>query len=139
MQILRKPCETLEEIDERSNVYSIVASKMQSMQLKEAINYLFELGKFQLKEITNLEDEESPLSFRTFEKYRRVEIEKPSKWVIASICICMRLPSDISFILFQCAGLLLTASIIDSTIKCLLLNYHLMSMETIKNILNRKN
>ncbi len=112
---------------------------MQSMQLKEAINYLLELGKFQLKEITNLEDEDSPLAFRTFERYRNFEIENPSKCVIAAICIGMRLPIDISLILFRCAGLLLTSSKLDSMISCLLINYHMMSSGTIKKVLNRKN
>ena len=108
------------------------------MQLKEAINYLLEIGKFQLKETTNLEDNEFPLAFRTFERYRYSEIEKTSKYVIASICICMRLSIDISLILFRCAWLLLTASIWDSKIYSLFNNYHLMSSETIKKALNRK-
>ena len=138
MHILRKECKTLEEIDERARAYSIVASKLQSMQLKEALNYLIKLGNFQLKSITNLQDDRSCLSYRTFQRYKNHVINNPSKFVIAAICISMQLPLDISLILFRCSGLILTSSIMDSKLRSLLENYHLMSIKEIKIVLRTK-
>lgn len=132
MHILRQPCKTLKEIEERANAYSIVASKLQSMEFQEALNYLFELGNFELKSITNLQDDESCLSYRTFLRYKNNHVENPSKFVIAAICISMCLPLDISLILFRCAGLILTFSMIDSRLRTLLENYHLMTIKEIK-------
>lgn len=132
MHILRQPCKTLREIEERANAYSIVASKLQSMEFQEALNYLFELGNFELKSITNLQDDESCLSYRTFLRYKNNHVENPSKFVIAAICISMCLPLDISLILFRCAGLILTFSIVDSRLRTLLENYHLMTIKEIK-------
>lgn len=132
MHILRQPCKTLKEIEERANAYSIVASKLQSMEFQEALNYLFELGNFELKSITNLQDDESCLSYRTFLRYKNNHVENPSKFVIAAICISMCLPLDISLILFCCAGLILTFSMIDSRLRTLLENYHLMTIKEIK-------
>lgn len=132
MHILRQPCKTLKEIEERANAYSIVASKLQSMEFQETLNYLFELGNFELKSITNLHDDESCLSYRTFLRYKNNYVENPSKFVIAAICISMCLPLDISLILFCCAGLILTFSMIDSRLRTLLENYHLMTIKEIK-------
>lgn len=132
MHILRQPCKTLKEIEERANAYSIIASKLQSMEFQEALNYLFELGNFELKSITNLQDDESCLSYRTFLRYKNNYVENPSKFVIAAICISMCLPLDISLILFRCAGLILTFSMIDSRLRTLLENYHLMTIKEIK-------
>ena len=132
MHILRQPCKTLKEIEERANAYSIIASKLQSMEFQEALNYLFELGNFELKSITNLQDDESCLSYRTFLRYKNNHVENPSKFVIAAICISMCLPLDISLILFRCAGLILTFSMIDSRLRTLLENYHLMTIKEIK-------
>lgn len=135
MHILRQPCQTLKEIEERANAYSIVASKLQSMEFQEALNYLFELGNFELKSITNLQDDESCLSYRTFLRYKNNHVENPSKFVITAICISMCLPLDISLILFRCAGLILTFSMIDSRLRTLLENYHLMTIKEIKMVL----
>ena len=132
MHILRQPCKTLKEIEERANAYSIIASKLQSMEFQETLNYLFELGNFELKSITNLQDDESCLSYRTFLRYKNNHVENPSKFVIAAICISMCLPLDISLILFRCAGLILTFSMIDSRLRTLLENYHLMTIKEIK-------
>lgn len=101
----------------------------------EALNYLFELGNFELKSITNLQDDESCLSYRTFLRYKNNHVENPSKFVIAAICISMCLTLDISLILFRCAGLILTFSMIDSRLRILLENYHLMTIKEIKMFL----
>lgn len=138
MHILRQPCKTSAELDIRAKAYVAVASKLQSMQLCEALNYLIELGDFQLKSITNLEDDESCLSYRTFQRYKNQEIDHPSKSVIAAICISMRLPLDISLLLFRCAGLILSFSKIDSRLRALLGNYHQMPIKEIKNVLRTK-
>ncbi len=138
MQILRKPCKTNAELEAYAKAYEAVVPKLQSMQLHEAINYLFELGNFQLKTITNLEDNESVLPCRTIQRYKSHFVKNPSKFVIAAICIAMCLPFDISLILYQCAGLILTFSEPDAKLRALLINYHLMSTEEIKNALQIK-
>lgn len=109
---------------------------MKSMDFKEAINYLLNIGCFQLKEITDIEDDKALISYRQFERYRNGEILKLNRIVVIRICIAMRLPYVLSCLLFSLAGFAFSNSNEDINYICILQNSLQMSLEELKKALD---
>lgn len=103
-----------------NNIMNEVLRKIKGMDFKEAVEYILEVQGFQLKDITDITDDYSSLSYRQFERYKNGETKEKKLGVVVAMCLSMKVPPLVSNELIRLAGLTFTNSKQDSMLLMIL-------------------